>query len=57
MENEIQVDRSEYIITINDISLTLKFADKPNENMLDEILSILISSYRSRIMGQELFNS
>ena len=57
MKNENQIDSSEYKITINNVNLTLKFIDMQNEDTLDEVMNILISSYQSRVIGQKVPDS
>jgi len=45
MKNKIKEQK----ISVNNINVILKFADKPNDNIQDQTLNILINSYQSRI--------
>ena len=52
MKSEKQIHRQEYQTTINNIPLTLKFAEKSNDSICNEVISILTGSYQSRIVKQ-----
>lgn len=46
-------EKTEYKISINNVNLVLKFAEKPSSTTQDQVMGILIDSYKSRIMAQK----